>query len=92
MNRITASVLGSEFFAIVRTYKFPKTAHISKNPYDRMYLLALALKVKIFLSVEAVTKLMKMEDIQKVSMMSSNDLTVLLYVTLRSENAVMNGA
>ena len=73
MNRITASVLGSEFFAIVRTYKFPKTAHISKNPYDRMYLLALALKVKIFLSVEAVTKLMMMASIQKNSMKNSKD-------------------
>ena len=73
MNRITASVLGSEFFAIVRTYTFPKTAQISKNPYDLMYLLALALKVKIFLSVEAVTKLMMMASIQKNSMKNSKD-------------------
>ena len=73
MNRITASVLGSEFFAIVRTYKFPKTAQISKNPYDLIYLWALALKVKIFLSVEAVTKLMMMASIQKNSMKNSKD-------------------
>ena len=92
MNRTIEAVLLAFPPSTSQIYRLPINAQISKIPYVRKYRFALSLKLNIFLSELAVTKLMKIERAQNPSIVISKKLTVSVYYLRKVENAVMKGA